>query len=195
MSNTFIHVNFDLLEGFEGLKLLFKKGVISIIEDKFEGTGVVIITDLAEAQNLLFHGLDVKTVAIHDRINHNIENSIGEAYPNSAVSYVDMNNIHATDFDELIQKAGLISSHELGHLFLGDHSIAGVNLMADGNIIDDLMNSDNRMDLDFTELQKLLIAKGKPDGQLLSDIESLHLETASQEVSEFIESLFRDFGL
>lgn len=196
MSNSFIHVNFDLLESFEGLNLIFKKEVLSIIEDRFEGTEIEVITDLEEARRLIHHGLDVKTVSIHNQVNHKIENSIGEAYPNSDVSYVNMDQIQASDFEELIQKTGLISSHELGHLFLGDHSIDGENLMSDGFIIDDLMNSEQRMDLNFTEFQKHLIKNGVPDGRNLSELETLYVsDFNSDSAFDLVEQILNDFGI
>lgn len=196
MSSSFIHVNFDLLDNFEGLSLLFKKGVLDIIEEKFEGTGVEIITDLDEARNLMAHGLDVKTVAIHNQVNHKIVESIGEAYPNSDVSYVNMDKISGATLDEIIQKTGLISSHEIGHLFLGDHSVDGANLMSDGSVIDELMNTDQRMDLSFTELQKHFINKGIPEGRKLSELEDLYLTNYNSDSAlDLIEQMLNDFGL
>jgi len=196
MSSSFIHVNFDLLDNFEGLSLLFKKGVLDVIEEKFEGTDVEIITNLDEARNLMAHGLDVKTVAIHNHVNHKIVGSIGEAYPNSDVSYVNMDKISGSNLDKLIQKAGLISSHELGHLFIGDHSIDGANLMSDGSVIDVLMNSDQRMDLNFTEFQKELIYSGIPEGCKLSELEGLYLtDYNSDSAFDLFEQILNDFGL
>lgn len=181
MNESILYVNFDYLSGLDPDLMLFFKGRVSeVIKAKFEGTGVQITQNVADARMYAENGYELKRIFIHDQFEHQIEDSWGETNPELQTAYVDVSEIPAESFESMAEITGLVASHESGHLFLGAHSLESGNLLSRGDETSAQMVSDMRMDLEFTELQKLAIRHGVPEGITFNRLEQSLLITEKE---------------
>jgi hypothetical protein len=158
----------------------------SMIE-KFADTGVFITDDsMAATQFLLEGNTDLRVIAIHNLPNLETltPESLGVAIRGADIGFVSVTGFQAPDISSLAEQVGTVASHEAGHLFLPPgHSVDNLNVMNDGENLNETLSRDNGGSLDFTDLQKALI---RGDVQVspevsLEDVEGTWISQESNE--------------
>ena len=184
MINYVVYLEFSHLDLPKPVKDIFIDSIISVVKEKYNGTGVLVTADLKEAQ-ILNNAADVNTISVHNNpVLDQSPDAFGVAFPGKNWGEVNVDDFPCDDMHDLASRVGTVSAHEAGHLILpGGHSVDGVNLMSEGEKTSGLLELTNGENLNFSEIQKSYM---RGDFEISPDLTLAELEI------DLIESITYD---
>ncbi len=158
--NKLLYINFDLLSSkYSNIENL-KENILNIVSEKFSNTNVFVTSNKKFLENMESESF-IKRVFVHDTkaLDLNGELALGQTLHDD-ISEVNLSDVENSDdyMDlDLIDKSGLVVTHEAGHLFLpSGHSSDGLNIMNNGPDISMTKITDINQ-INFTDAQKELM--------------------------------------
>lgn len=132
---------------------------------------------MTATQFLLEGNNDLRVVSIHNlsSLEALTPDTLGVAIRQADLGFVSVDEFQSPDLASLGEQIGTVASHEAGHLFLpSGHSVDRLNLINEGESLNETLRRDDGGSLEFTDVQKALIRGDiyvSPDAPL-EDVES-----------------------